>query len=597
MTVRLTLLLSAVLALVPAAAARAAWVPTQTLDGPSPDVVKVGNVDLARDGTGALAYIRLDGGVPHVFVSRMSAGAWQAPARVDPTTGAATEAQVAVTDQNRLAVAWIADGNVYAASAPAGQAPGAMTAPVQIGGPDAHDVDIDVGVDNVAYAVWQQHGDVAAARLQDAAWTDVPSAVDINPADSAGVGTSRPRVAVGADGNAVVTWGETSDRTRVYARRLLGTALSAYPQGASSDADGGNADSPDIDIEDDSSFAWVVYRQDSGGTTHTFARHLVGSTFDPEIELDNGAPALEPRVDMTGDGTGEAVSELTDNGVLGSTLDRGAFAAPFRVDSGGGALPSKPEVATGDRGDLVQAWRNAGGGASARVKPYREPFGPETGVSNPGLGAVDDPGVFAGADRVGDFSVAMTQGPDGARAITVADFDEPPSAPFIGQSQSYKRQSRPTFSWRPGLDLWGAQTFQVLVDGKIVGQTHDATLVPAAPIAAGRHVWQVVAVDIHGQTAHSRARTLRIDSLPPNLTVKVSGKRKAGQTLKIKVTAKDVGGSGLDHVTVDYGDKSRTTSSTSTKHVYRHGKFTLKVVAVDKAGNVARKTVKLTIKK
>src|SRR6476660_6268064 len=103
---RLVLVLTAALVLVPAAGARAAWNVSQAIDGPNADVVGIGNVDLARDGTGAVAYLRRDGGVTHVFVSRLFGGVWQSPVRVDPGLGAATEAKVAVGDGNRIAVAW-----------------------------------------------------------------------------------------------------------------------------------------------------------------------------------------------------------------------------------------------------------------------------------------------------------------------------------------------------------------------------------------------------------------------------------------------------------------------------------------------------------
>ena len=73
--------------------------------------------------------------------------------------------------------------------------------------------------------------------------------------------------------------------------------------------------------------------------------------------------------------------------------------------------------------------------------------------------------------------------------------------------------------------------------------------------------------------------------------------RAAGQALKIKVSAADKGGSGLDHVTIDYGDHSGTTHDRSVTHRYKRGTYTLKVAAVDKAGNVTRTTTKLKIKK
>lgn len=603
---RLVVLLTALFALVPVAAARAAWFPAQAIDGPNADVVSVGGVDLARDGGGAVAYLRRDGGFPHAFVSRIAEGAWRPPERVDGTIGSeATEIKVAVGDGNRLVVAWIADGGVFASVVNGGPGLGPYIGPVQIGGPGAKSLDLDMGINGAAYAVWQQGGDVRAARLQDTTWTPVGPSLDIDPADEAGTGALRPRVAVSAEGYAVATWGEVvAGRKRVFARRITGINLSVAPQDLTLDsfggAPGGNADSPDIDIEDDGSFAWVVFREDLGAS-HTIARRLVGSQFEAPAAIDGGVASAEPRIDMNGVGQGEGVAQALDNGAVGALLDRDKFEQSFRLDSTGSLLPSAPEVASTDRGDLAVAWRVALADgtvqARARFKPFRQAFGGDTPVSRAELGPVADPGVFIGGDRVGDFAVAMAQGAPVARTLAVAVYDRPPGPPFIAQSQAYKRQTRPTLSWRPGLELWGAQTFRVLVDGQLAGTTTDSKLVPAQPLRPGRHVWQVEAVDRVGQTARSRARTLRIDSLAPRLSVKVGGKRRAGEALKISVSAVDRGGSGLDHITVDYGDRSRTTRERRTTHRYRRGRWTLKVAAVDKAGNVARKQVRLRIKK
>jgi hypothetical protein len=587
---RLLVLITAVLVLVPAAGARAAWVPAQPIDG---NVVEVGGVDLARDGTGAVAYLRVDGDGPHAFVSRLFNGAWQPPVRVDAGLPPASEVKVAVGDGNRIAVAWVAGGNVYAASTPVNTTPAPFSGAAQIGGPAAKSVDVDLGVNDAAYAVWEQSGDVRAARLQDATWSGLAAPVDINPTAEAGTGALRPRVAVSAEGYAVATWGEAGDRTRIYARRLTGLNLSAYPQQVSQDPDGGNADSPDIDIEDDGSFAWVVYRQDTPGGSRAFARRLVGSTFDPVSVVDAGLSA-EPRIDMSGKGQGEAVSQGVDGSVYGSLLDRDVFETAYPL--GWSAVAPKPEIAATDRGDLAVAWR-AGAEARGRVKPYRQAFLADVGLSNPALGTVVDPGVFVGGDRVGDFSVAFVQDAGGARTLSVASYDDPPGAPYIGKAEAYKRKTRPELKWRPGVDLWGAQTFRVYVDGVLVGQTKESSLTPATPLKTGRHTWQVEAVDLHGQASRSRARTMKIDATAPVLKVSVSGKRQRGQTLKVKVTVRDSGGSGLDHTTIDFGDKSATTRSRTVSHRYRSGSFKLKVAAVDKAGNVARKEVKLRIKK
>ena len=599
MPVRLICLVLAALALSPAAA-QAAWFGAQSIDGPNGVVVQVGGIDVARDGTGAVVYLRLDGGVPHVFVSRLFNGAWQPGARVDGGLGAATEAKVAVGDGNRIAVAWVADGVVYGASTAVSASPAPFTAPTALGGPGAKSVDVDLGVNGAAYAVWQQNGDVLAARLQDATWAGIPVPIDINPADDSGTGAQRPRVAVSAEGYAVVTWGETSDRVRVFARRLTGMTLSQYPQQVSQDAQGGSADSPDIDIEDDGSFAWVTYRQDVAGASHTLARRLVGSQFDPVESIDAGIASNEPRIDMNGKGAGESVADA-GGGLVGSWLDHDHFQQTARLDAFGSAVASKPEVSSADRGDLAVAWRagfpDGTVDARARVKPEGQPFQGETVISNPALGPVDDPGVYIGGDRTGDFAIAMVQGAEGARSLTIATYDDPPGAPYIGKAEAFKRKTRPELKFRPGIDLWGEQTFRIYIDGVLAGQTKGSSFTPATPLNTARHTWQVEAVDIRGQTNRSRVRTLKVDATAPTLKVTVSGKRQAGQTLKIKVTAKDSGGSGLDHTTVDYGDKSARTRSRMLRHRYRHGSFTLKVAAVDTAGNVTRKEVKLRIKK
>ena len=58
------------------AATAGTFFPGDPIDGPSADVQSLGDLDIARDGTGALAYVKQVGGVDHVFVSRIVGGAW-----------------------------------------------------------------------------------------------------------------------------------------------------------------------------------------------------------------------------------------------------------------------------------------------------------------------------------------------------------------------------------------------------------------------------------------------------------------------------------------------------------------------------------------
>src|SRR5690242_3323796 len=223
---RFTPLITALLLLVAAPAARADWFPADSVDGPA-EIDSLGGVDVARDGGGGVAYLKRDAGVPQVFVSRLVGGQWRPPQKV---SGGAPVSEAAITamDGGRLAVVWVA-GNDVVASVLQGNAP--PTPPVVLGsGAGAGGVDVDMGIDQVGYAVWQAAGDVHAARLEGTTWTAIPAPVDINQAHEAGTGALRPRVAVSADGNAVVTWGEAGDdgRTHVLARRITGMALSSY---------------------------------------------------------------------------------------------------------------------------------------------------------------------------------------------------------------------------------------------------------------------------------------------------------------------------------------------------------------------------------
>src|SRR5215208_5424027 len=85
--------------------ASAGWFPAQPVDGPAPDIEKLGGVDLARDGTGGLVYLKRVDGAAHVFLSRFAGGLFRAPERVDNGLGAAaSEAAIAAGDNGRLAI-------------------------------------------------------------------------------------------------------------------------------------------------------------------------------------------------------------------------------------------------------------------------------------------------------------------------------------------------------------------------------------------------------------------------------------------------------------------------------------------------------------
>ncbi|MGZ6707238.1 MAG: PKD domain-containing protein [Solirubrobacteraceae bacterium] len=607
MRLRLALLTVLVPLALPASAGAAAgtFFPGDPVDGPSADVQSLGDVAVARDGTGAVAWVRKDGGVDHVFVARLVDGAFQPAERVDGgLDGPGSQPVVAASDGGRLAIAYVSGGTLYAVTR-AGAASG-YTAP-QIIASGGSNPSVALSINGTAYLAYAQGGDVHAARLdrKSTSYTGVDGVLDIDPARDAGSATGRPKVAVAADGVATVVWGEGGS---TYARRIFETRLSTAPQ-LVSDA----SDLPDIDSEDDSSYAWVTVRATIAGQPRALARRLVGSTFDPPVVIDGGEPASEPRIDMSGRGIGYAA--------MGSTASAGAFGAVLKDDKfntatllGGAGGPSFPVPATADNGDgLVAFQQTDAGGPAIHARPYdyvatsravTQP-GPDATLSRADLGPTDaSRGLLAAADRAGDVVVAYVQGGAGSSSIAVATFDRAPGT-FLGYTSSRKflRSARPSLKWGPSFELWGAVNYTVLIDGQPDGTTQSTGMQVPNPVPDGVYSWRVVATDRRGQTTATPLRYLRIDATPPKVSFRISGARRRGGLVKVTVRATDASGtkaraSGLKLVRVSFGDRTR---SVVTRHVATHryargGKVTVRVSATDKAGNVAVVKRRITIK-
>ena len=596
---RLLAPLTALLLLALAPAAQAGWYAAEPVDGPA-EIEALGDVDVARDGSGGLVYLKRDAGVPQVFLSRLDDGVFQSPEKLSAGESA-TEAAVTATDGGRLAVAWVAGGQVLGTVIPAAGRAQAPAPPVVLGGGGATGVSIDMGINEDGYAVWSAGGDVHAARLDDTTWTPLGAPLDVDAARQAGQGASRPRVAVSAEGNAVATWAETdaAGRSHVMARRLTGLTPSSFPQDLTLDTfegqAAGGADSPDIDIEDDGSFAWVAFRQDAGGRSRTVARRLRGSQFEDPSAIDAGSTSASPRIDFNGKGIGGAVTEADGNAVFSAYLDKfDAFQTATRLDATPSSAAPAPVVATSERGDVYAAWRTGAGengDVRARRKDGEKGFEPEFVASAPQYGAVAPGQVAISADRSGNTVVAMLQGLGAGRRITAAVYDRVPGRPVVLSSIRY-RARKPLIKWLVGSENWGRQTFTVRVDGKVLGTTTSNALVSPRPLGKGLHRYQVTATDRRGQVSKSRTRTFRVDPGLPVLEITV---RRRGRRVTVSSVALDRGPAGLDYVQIDWGDGSRKLRRRSAVHSYKKGRFTLKVTAADKAGNLTVKRKALRI--
>jgi len=571
------------------------------IDGPSADIRSLSDLDVSRDGTGALSFVKRVDGVDHVFVSRLVDGAFQAPEQLDAgLSGTGSQPVVAASDGGRLVVAFVNGGSVYAAVRPAG-APG-WAATQQIAG-SGSDPDVDMSINGVAYLTWTTSGDVDAARLErnTTAFNVIPGALDIDPANTAGTGTGRPKVAVAADGTATVVWGEAG---HVYGRRIFELRLSTAPQDL-----GADADAPDISSEDDSSFAWVVFRQ--GGLA--VARRLVGSEFDPPITLEGAEGAAEPQVAINGRGVGYAgIGGLGSGAAYGAVLKDDVF-NPATVIGGGFGTPA-PVPAVAESGDGLIAYQqgDASGGSAIAARPYHyvpasrvvtQP-GPVASLSDPALGPTDAArGLLASGDRAGDVAVAFVQGTGSGSQIVAGAFDRAPGAFRASTTTKWRKFARPPLKWGTSFELWGPLTYQVQIDGVPVAQTNATAVKVPTRVKDGVHRWRVVAIDRRGQTTATPTRNLRVDATPPKVSFKLSGAHKRGALVKVAARVTDASGtkakaSGLKTVRISFGDGSRAITSLRASHRYgRSGHVTVSVTASDNAGNVITVKRRVTIRK
>ena len=421
-------------------------------------------------------------------------------------------------------------------------------------------------------------------------WTPVGAPLDIDPARAAGRGAQRPTVAVSAEGNAVVAWGEDR-RGRPRARlrpardrpepvRVPAGGLAARPRRQA----GGRADSIDVDVEDDGSFAWAVFRQDFGGGSRSVARRLLGSTFDPPVALDGGPATDSPRIAINGRGQGLATLQ-GGGGVLGAFNYNDIFepAQPLHFAP---APASEPLPASSEHREVIAAWLE-GGAVERRLKPEpTKPFDGEVTLSRPGARAGRRGPVRVGADRVAGFAVAMVQGaPGGARTLAVAVHDRPPGgrgrSPAAAGRTSCGRSSK-----APGPRPVGPAALprRRRRPGRGGDDAHDS-LVPAgsgwrrAPLP-----YQVIAIDTRGQEtaephAHGALRQPGAEDQGQGV-----GRRAAGRGLRIVARANDGKGSGVTKIRVGYGDSKRATSQRGKRfrgtHSYRRGRFKLRVTAL-----------------
>jgi hypothetical protein len=445
----------------------------RTIDGPSPAILGGAQVAMARDGTAAVVYLRLDAGVPHVFGAMLVSGRWLSLGRLDNGLDApADQPTVAAGNLGRAEFAFLSGGSLFGVVVPGRPEVVALVQP-RPAGPQLQPTAPTLIAPAAATpsAAMSQHGQgyvaftvpavastlagspatsarvrvVWLARKQSSFTLTDP--LNVNSGANAGDGPlRRPRLAASSDGSAEVAWGEDGGdgRVHVFARRVVHTAISTAPQDLTVSGLGGHAghdgDSPALALEDNGSLGWAVFRQafdDSGGVhTRALQRRLVGSAYDPPGEIDGqpsaGSEGVDaPSVALSGLGEGLTAVGLSGSRQVFAAIGTGdAFARLQRVDSGASTIPAEPAVAMGAKHVGMVAWVRSSGPTdppSVHARVLRSgKFGPELVLSRPTFGPVDGTQpLTAGADRQSDVLVCFVEGTPDARRIVVGGLTKP----------------------------------------------------------------------------------------------------------------------------------------------------------------------------
>jgi hypothetical protein len=229
-------------------------------------------------------------------------------------------------------------------------------------------------------------------------------------------------------------------------------------------------------------------------------------------------------------------------------------------------------------------------------------FGPELVLSSPTLGPTDAAGGIATAgDLSGDAAAVWLQGAGSSTQIVAAQLYRAPGGFAPEKSSRYARTTQPVLSWSTPKEEW-ALSYQVTVDGVLVGQTTATSLTVPAALTQGPHKWQVTAVNGAGVTSKTKPATVFVDTIPPLVSFKLTGRLRAGSTLHIYVSDTDAppgvppaDASGVATVKLSWGDGTSYLIKHGKYHVYkRPGHYLVKVKVTDRAGNVT--TVERVVK-
>ncbi len=624
--------LLAALAYVPAA--QAVISPVAAIDGPSAEIVELGGVAMAADGSGGIVYRKRVEGRPHIFAALYSSGRWGPPQRVD--AGQPFESSfpaIAAGEGGRLVVVWAnhysstTDGLFSAALEPGStgfQAP----VPVDLNIGEAVGTYPSVAMNLagqalIAYRVITAvsgpstpeippgyvKAEIRMARFDGEFWSSFGLPLNRNLAQPmlAPTAANSPKVAIDLTGQGIVAWQEPDDSfvNRIYARRIFGTVpgniLQVSPSAYAGHPLSGAADELALDVSGFGEGAVAYRQQPAPGSGFTRPRVFVNeipSSFDPHGSAFAGArlvdgggaegPAgplgpLSMAVDGEGDfdaGFGSGVASLDARGT------ETGVSAPVRLDEGASDVPGDPVLTRADNGALAAAWKvdEHGAGAVAVLERRADGTPNRQLVSASGGGAVHQ--LDLGGSHHGDALIGFLQGDGANTKIGAVVVRAPPGEFVLDVPSSWVHAARVPLQWETPLAGAGRLTYSVLVDDREVaeGITTTETTLTRGEIPSGVHTIQVEATDSLGQVVDSVPSTLKVDRTPPRVTVRV---RRAIVTVRVGDGPRgQSSGVAAGSVHVSFGDGRSAHGRAMLRHRFKAGgSYTITVTAADRAGN------------
>lgn len=366
-----------------------------SIAGPSADLalasVQKVDVDVAPDGSAAIAYRQKVGGVDHVFVARYVNGAWGPAQRVDSALATpSTQPAVAVGSGGKTLVVFpngtAGNERLYAAYAPDGAAAFGAKLDVQLDPAGWKEPDLDLAPNGNGYFTVYEGFHLRAYRVEGTTFTPVgdgfPGLIGILngvTTEQAEAGDQRgAHLAVDATGgSATFAWSETNGVAgyTTWARKVTGTDRGTAVNATIPTLDGkpaanGANDMTHVSIGGDGR-AWVAFREAftypiGGGMTSDRGRALVrsfdGATFGAAAVIDGlGANPNEgaeyPRLATNASGAGLATNyRQLYFGTDGASLPAGGtWTTGTSIGYAANASAGRATVALGDSGVGVTA--------------------------------------------------------------------------------------------------------------------------------------------------------------------------------------------------------------------------------------------------